>query len=357
MRNAFASVVLLLLLASPAHAWSAKEHIFITRIAVERLVADPKTPPAMKQWLLAGNGKRFDMDGEKQFVLNEHVGPFPRGADGMAFWAVTPDLVKDADRRQRVIEPYNTTESKLHFLDMELINADPAKRKYADDLANRPAVSDFPRDINDTRYKSAGMLPFAVEITYAKLVQSIRDGRLMDKPGQYPRDDHAIRWAGVLSHYLEDNTQPQHATEDFRSQSYFKSGVRPPDVHPDFEYRLFDDLYDDHMDLRQEFWPIFVKAIDDFDDPVRTNDPWKATIEVASISYEALPVIGRAALAAYPDAGPNGPGKWRTDVFFHYRGKYLGREMSVMEIKAHQLAWGVRRVERVLRQAWDQAHP
>jgi hypothetical protein len=33
----------------------------------------------------------------------------------------------------------------------------------------------------------------------------------------------------------------------------------------------------------------------------------------------------------------------------------MGREMSVAEMKAYQQAWAVKRIERLLRKAWDEA--
>ena len=85
----------------------------------------------------------------------------------------------------------------------------------------------------------------------------IRQGRLVDKAGQFPRDEHASKWAGFLAHYLQDNTQPQHATEDYRSASYFSANPRSaPNVHADVEYRLVDDEFEDYPALRAEFFDI-----------------------------------------------------------------------------------------------------
>ena len=44
-----------------------------------------------------------------------------------------------------------------------------------------------------------------------------------------------------------------------------------------------------------------------------------------------------------------------TTKFFHFRGKVDGLEESVMEMKAHQNAWAVVRVENVIKQAWAEA--
>ena len=83
--------------------------------------------------------------------------------------------------------------------------------------------------MKDPRYQQAGMLPFRVEECYGKLVEQIRAGRLSDKPGQFPRDEHAAKWAGYLAHYVADNTQPQHATIDYKSQTYFADKRNAPE--------------------------------------------------------------------------------------------------------------------------------
>ena len=358
--NALVLLLGLCAFALPARAWSNKEHILLTRLAAARLIADPATPPAVKQWLLKGiGGKAPDLAAERDYFLNHRVGLFPRGADGLMFWATYPDLVAMADKTDRKLDPFGVNEQKLHFIDVEYFHPDPGKRRFADDLSARPKLEDFPKDLNDARYKNAGVLPFAVEHNYNLLVKSIREGRLDDKPGQWPRDDHAARWAGCLAHYLQDNTQPHHATEDYQSKSYFQKVApdprRSPSVHSDMEYRLVDDERDDYPELRRELWELFVKALDEMKDPVETTDPWRSTLEVALVSYEALPMIGRAAVAAYPEVGPTGPGRWDAAAFFHGKGQYRGREITVMQMKAEQLAWAVKRVEKMWLKAWLEA--
>ena len=51
MRRLLTAALALLLLAAPASAWSYKEHVFMTRLAVQRLMNDPATPDDMKAWL------------------------------------------------------------------------------------------------------------------------------------------------------------------------------------------------------------------------------------------------------------------------------------------------------------------
>jgi hypothetical protein len=312
----------------------------------------------MKAWLReALPGLGADVASQRDYLLGARLGPFPRGADGLAFWAVMPDLQALTDSgtpsdRVKKVEPFGVPERLLHFIDLEHFMPQESRRRYRPDLSNRPTAADVPRDPADARFARAGMLPFRVEQCYRDLVAQIRKGRLVDKPGQFPRDEHATKWAGYLAHYLQDNTQPHHATEDYRSASYFAANPRgAPNVHADVEYRLVDDEYEDYSALREEFWNLLVAALAEGDDPVRSDDPFEATLEVSLRSYEALPLIGRAAVAAYGEQG--GPRKaFDADAFFHFRGDVGGAQMSVLEMKARQMAWGVRRTERLWLRAW-----
>lgn len=349
--------------ARPACAWSNKEHIQLTRLAAELLIADPATPADFKEWLKAANRQNVDMAAEREYFLHQRVGTFPRGADGLGFWATMPDNDKgpsNARGKQNEIEPFGLPEAQLHFIDLERLNAEDAKQIYVDDLSHKPKLADVPRDMNDPRWKKAGMLPFRLVDVYKKMVAELKAGRLYDKDGQYPRDEHAAKWAGYVAHYLEDNTQPQHSTSDFMSRVYFGHNTRSPNVHSDIEYRLMDDDKNDFMPLREEYWVLFTKALGEVKDPIETDDLWQATVEVCLKSYDALPLIGRAAMAGYgmggtPQAPEGHPGEFDADKFYHARGTYDGREMTVLEMKAHQQAWAVRRVQRVWRQAWDEA--
>jgi hypothetical protein len=345
-------------LSAPAWGWSTKEHILLTRLAAIRLLGDPQTPPEMKAWLREAVPRLGpDADSERAYLLEARVGVFPRGVDGIPFWAVVPDLQALIDSgsspdRVRKVEPFGVGERSLHFLDVELFMPDEARRRYRPDLSNKPAPADFPRDHNDPRYQRAGMLPFRVEQCYRELVAAIRQGRLVDKPSQFPRDEHASKWAGFVAHYAQDNTQPQHATEDYRSASYFSANPRgAPNVHADVEYRLVDDDGADYPELRTEFWGLLVQALKDGEDPVRTDDLFAATIEVSLRSYDALPLIGQAAVAAYGER-PGPRQAFDAGAFYHFRSTVGGREMSLMEMKARQMAWGIRRTERLWLQAW-----
>ena len=155
------------------------------------------------------------------------------------------------------------------------------------------------------------------------------------------------------------------------SKSYFANKRTAPDVHGVVEYKMIDDEQNDWMSLREEIWPIFEKALTDVKDPIAPTDLFHETIEVMRTSYGALPMIGSAAVAAARPAGTlqpatrpaaagrsskSAPDEIDLNVFFRARGQYQGREMTVMEMKANQLAWAVKRVERTWRRAWDEAH-
>ena len=327
----------------------------MTRLAVSRLLAGDRAPEEMKQWLRAAAPNLPNSDGEREYLLHARVGVFPRGADGIPFWATVPDLAALTDTGRKV-EPYGVSERLLHFIDVELFMSDPSRRRYAPDLSNKPRADDVPRDMGDPRFQTAGMLPFRVEECFGKLLVAVRAGRLNDAPGQFPRDDHAAKWAGFLAHYAQDNTQPHHATQDYRSASYFAaSPTRAPNVHADMEYRLVDDDYADYPELRAAFWQALTKALDAKDDPVGTDgDLFRSTVEVALASYDALPLVGEAAVAAYGPQG-GGPRDFKADVFYRFRGRVRSTETTVLEMKAAQMAWAVRRVEGLWLRAWNEA--
>jgi hypothetical protein len=358
MRISRATLLLLSILIScqSALGWSYKEHIQLTRIAAERLIADPSTPPAMKQWLQQHVPGLTDMEGEKQYLLHKHIGMASSEYQGILHYATRPDDHALQDPQDVKIPVFNVHEKLMHFIDLELFLTGDVKRVYHPDLSGRPRLEDFPHDLSDPRYVQAGYLPLRVEYCYNKLVESISAGRLDHITEMLEsEEDSAPRWAGYLAHYLEDNTQPQHSTIDYMSASYFKVPARKaPNVHGEVEYKMIDDEKDEHAELRAEFWPLFAKALDEVQDPIQTEDLFKATLEVSLSSYEALPMIGEAAVAAHKPMEGSKKDELDTDVFFHHVGTFHGQKMMVMQMKANQLAWAVKRVQREWKRAWDQ---
>jgi hypothetical protein len=346
--------------STAAQAWGNKEHIQLTRIAVNRLLNDPATPPAMKEWLKQITPNLFDMKQEEEYFKKAKVGYIKDGGTHtlIEYWAIAPDI--HAGDKKTKIEPYGIIERPLHYIDLEFFLTGDQQRKYKHDLSGKPKLADFPKDLKDPRYVQAGYLPFRLEESYDKLVAAIRAGRLMPKdPTSRVLDDNALRWAGYLAHYIGDNTQPHHATEDFQSKSYFANKARGPNIHNEMEWKMNDDVADDYADLRTPFWAAFVKELETIQDPVQTKELFAGTLEIASASYDALPMIGLAAMKAAKQGGtpddPQGPNEpVDTRAFFNFRGQYMGKDMSVMEMKAHQQAWAIVRIQKLLRQAWDE---
>ena len=360
-----ALLIVLAAIASPSWAWSNKEHIQLTRIAASGLIADPKTPPEMREWLKQACPDLLNETQEREFFLKKRIGLIPRGVDGLPYWAYVPDMLAlmGGGENEKKVDPFGVAERMLHYVDLEVFVGEENRRRYRHDLKNKPEkwVFDQFRSYNDARWKQAGMLPFRVDQCYTQLVKMIRERKLVDKLGQFPRDEHATKWAGYLAHYLQDNTQPHHSTEDYRSRAYFSDKRGAPNIHWDFEGRLGDDEENDYMKLREEFWDVFKRALAEADDPVDALDPWQATLEVAFISYDALPLIGEAAMAAYSQKGTptelqgRHSNNFDANKFFHYRGKFQERDMTLMELKAHQMAWAVKRTQKMWRRAWDEA--
>lgn len=355
-------VGLLALMISPAYGWSNKDHIQLTRIAVDRLLADPTTPPAMQTWLRQAEPDAHTMDEEEQWFMHRRVGgtvQTPRDAAGLSYWATIPDALAASEPRDSTVSPFGVHERMLHFVDLELLLPPGHVKGYHHDLSGKPTLASIPTDMNDPRWKKAGMLPFRIVDSYDKLVAAFKSGRLNLADG----DDNAIKWAGFLAHYLADNTQPHHATLDYRSQSYFANRKTAPNVHSALEYQMYNDYGDAHYnDLRKEYWPLFIHALQTETDPAAdTSNLWLATLETSLKSYDALPLIGLAAMhashqAGTPDhpTGPNEPLDLR--AFYHYQGSVDGQSMTVMQMRARQTAWAVLRIEKLLKQAWNEAH-
>ncbi|HVT88054.1 MAG TPA: hypothetical protein VHD56_04310 [Tepidisphaeraceae bacterium] len=353
-------VIASLLACSQAWGWSFKEHIQFARIAVYRLLQDPQTPDDMKAWLKDIAGDVSDMSGQREYFLHTHVGIKPEGLSGISYWVCQPDIHALEDKGNVKIEPFGVHERLLHFIDLEMFVPGDTPRNYQHDLSHKPAEGEIPHDMHDARYIQAGMLPFRIEQCYNELVNSIRAKQFNAPTLKEQELKTAVYWGGYLAHYLADNTQPQHTTMDYKSQSYFADKRRSPNVHAEVEYRMCDDEVNEFQSLRQEFWRLFVKQLEEFKDPVQSGDLFHQTLEVGLKSYDALPLIGLAAMHATDQGGtpqhPQGSAQpFDTDKFFRFHGQYMGRDMSVMEMKAIQTAWAVQRIERILRQAWIEA--
>lgn len=354
-------VVLLLACLTPAvHAWGTKEHVLLTRLAVMRILDDPTAPEALKTWLRTSMPDlKPSMEEQKQFFLTARLGAEPKDLIGLSYWAVEPDLRANRDKKTR-IEPYGVPERALHFIDFEYLNTDPDKRVYRHDLSSLPQIANVPRDVSDTRYREAGFLPFRVEESYTRLVTALREGKL-GTPRDLQDDTSAVRWAGALAHYLQDNLQPHHATQDYKSASYFAEKRTAPNVHSEMEWRMNDDEKQDFPQLRADYWDALVAALAEVKDPADSDDLFVATLQVSTHSYRQLPMIGLAAMHAAgqkgtPDQPEGKAGPFDTEAFFRFESDVTGQKQTVYQMKARQQAIAVIRVANILRRAWDEAH-
>src|SRR5438046_1758525 len=99
--------------ATSALAWSGKEHVQLTRIAGEQLLADDATPPVMKQWLAKALPRQMDMAGEEDFFMHAHLGADPTGLQLLESFAVKPDEHAMHDAPTVKVEPYGVHEKLL----------------------------------------------------------------------------------------------------------------------------------------------------------------------------------------------------------------------------------------------------
>jgi hypothetical protein len=330
-------IALLLLAPAPAAAWSYKGHVLLTRIAAQRILENPATPDELKEFVRAycPEAQGFNLE---EFVLNTHIGPDPSGISGLSYWAMHPDMA----RREKV-PAFDSTEAKMHFLDLELLHPKQDNRQYASDLSGLPELADVPRDVTDERYQDAGYLPFRVEQCYDAMVVALRAGD----------QEAAVRWAGYLAHYVQDNTQPQHATVDYRSHSYFPDVRRQsrPNVHAWVEYSLLDDGQpSEFMKIRKEMVER-MKAEAKERPPVEpanlVGDPWALSVMYSRDAYKYLPMIGQGALAATANGGEPDLTK-----FAYYVGE---NDLSVLDMKAQQMMYAAFLTEAMWRQAWEEA--
>ena len=341
------ALVAFLLLVPNVQAWCFKEHLQVTRMAAERIINDPTADPELKAWL-EKSIKIISIDEERKFLVESTVGDKVEKKDwpGIMYFALLPDI-NAFGKGNVIVQPFNQPERLMHFIDLEYFQKDRSIG-YRDDLSGLPSMDSIPHDMNCKIYNDAGFLPLSVEYSYQQLVESFRDKRLIET------DDlnNAVRWAGYLSHYLADNTQPQHATVDYKSAWYFGHNKKAPSIHGEVEWRLIDNPEVPNTELRSKLFDQILKELETFKDPVETNEPFKATLEVSFASYRYLPLIGRAARATWDSETPK---EFNTARFFQFSDDVDGKKMTVMDMKAHQLAWAILRVERMYRQAWAES--
>jgi hypothetical protein len=162
----------------------------------------------------------------------------------------------------------------------------PTVHTYQPDLSALPALQDVPRDAADPRWAKAAWCPSAWTDAVARMTEALARGDTV----------HAIEAAGELAHYAQDNTQPHHATVDFRGLSI--SGGR--DRRATRRWNRWEASSGLSPERRAMVFDAFVAALDG-PFPTVSDDAWRATVEVARESYRCLPTIGEEAVASTTD--------------------------------------------------------
>ena len=228
----------------------------------------------------------------------------------------------------------------------------------------------MPPDPRDARYRRGGFLPLRTQECYANLVNAIK-----------ANDDAAtLKWAGYLAHYVQDSTQPQHATVDTKSVSYLAGHVpgvpaaatRPGNdavvrlpkgmnPHTDMEYTLFAAADEPRATFRRQYWAELSAALATATPPplseahpvptnaASTDGVFHLDLAVLDDSYAGLPLVGHAAAAAYAT------GTLDVAAFYGHAGPANGRETTVVKLMADRNAAAVRQVEALYRAAWAEA--
>jgi hypothetical protein len=351
----------------PAFGWSHQQHILMVRLSAARLIADPATPPALAAFLKANlSADDLTPAALERLAVTDVVGDDPDGvAHGLDRWVTVPDQVRRKPEGQVKLQPYDAIEDVMHNLGAESFNH--GDHLYHDDLSGKPDfVRDVPNDPHDPRYRRGGFVPLRAQECYANLVNAIKLG---DVPGQ-------LKWAGYLAHYLQDSTQPQHATVDTKSIAYLAGRVpgvpaaasRPANgaiaagrlpkgmnPHTDMEYTLFASAAEPLGKWRRASWAELQSALakptpmaNAHPLPAGADGVFQLDLMVLSDSYDALPLVGRAAAEAYRT------GTFDPAAFYAHAGPVDGRETTVVQLMADRNAAAVRQVELLYRAAWGQ---
>lgn len=367
----FACALTLLILPAPqAQAWAHQGHILITRLAARRIIDDPSAPRGLKNFLKTNMPWSFDdcrRLAEEQTVGIDPAAHPEQFDTGLDHWCTMPDQLRTLPEGREPIAPYGANESSMHFLDLEYFSP---VRAYKDDLSGKPTLSDIPHDVHDPRFKRAGFVPFRVEECYGKLAAAFGATDAVAHP------DDALHWAGYLAHYVQDSTQPHHATMDFKSLTYLAGHVKEIpaaatqpggsllalhvgkniDPHGDLEFQLFENADPPRGQFRQEYWKDMQDDIDQLAaaapkaEDAGSFDPFRWDLQILGDSYDYLPLIGRAARAAYAS------GTFDPQAFFTYQGKAHGQDLTILQLIALQNAKAVLHTERAWRSAWRAAH-
>jgi hypothetical protein len=360
-------LIALVLYCGRAQAWSFQGHILITRLACLQIIDDPAAPAGLRDFLK--QVMPYSLADCRSLALIPTLGgnPPPSYSQGLDLWATMPDRMAISNHEN--IAPYGMPERNMHFCQLEAFGKVFA---YKDDLSSKPNVNQIPHDLSDPRWKLAGYVPWRVEEMYQKLAQAIGPGMALAHP------EDALHAAGYLAHYVEDSTQPHHATLDYHSVTYLAGHIKEipalsqPDAaalaairlpatvnpHSAIEYYLFDNDQPPRDAFRREYWKDLIDDIATLAaqraagarPSAGSFDPFRWDLATLSQSYDYLPFVGRASRAGYATE------TFDPQAFFGYQGDAHGEKMTMIQLIALQNAKAALNVAQVYRLAWEEAH-
>ena len=165
---ALVTALWLLSLALPAQAWDSHTHRLITRLAVEAM------PPSEFKTFLANNEARLER------------------------FSVEPD--------SKLKKRYGEAEQRRHYIDVDFYGPDPFSRLD-------PSLAATEARFGAANVERWGTLPWTIEEYAERLGWQLS---YQSRGSDDSRDCAALlRFAGYLSHYVGDSTQPLHATSHF----------------------------------------------------------------------------------------------------------------------------------------------
>jgi hypothetical protein len=174
--------------ATSAHAWGARTHEIINRVAVDHM-----PEPARTVWV-----------------------PFAPALGRHA---------SDADHRKST----DPSEGPRHYIDLDAYDKHPFSRVSRD-------LSTLRRQRGHESVERWGTVPWAIEECYRMLVLSLQRGDWSS----------AGAWASDLGHYVGDSHQPLHCTVNYDGQNTGNDGI-----HLRFEVTMMDRHFDEGMITRE----------------------------------------------------------------------------------------------------------
>jgi len=234
----------------PAHAWGAKGHTLVTENAVRLLP-----------------------DGPLKAYMSDHVG-------GLSFNCLAPDFqLKDGIS--------GALEGPEHYINLESV----APNMRPDDLPRNRA--DEARRVTDLglSYADAGFLPWRIEDMELALANAFRADRR-----------NIVLFAGLLSHYAADATQPLHTTVDYDGRPGPGGAKALKGIHAEYEITYLEE---EGLEFRQSSLSLAKPA-------PQVDDVFGEALAVIFESNACVEAVYRCAEAH--SSGPDKYGAWDAEI-------------------------------------------